>query len=108
MAFSAVFLLMTPGKLKSDSLLVASLLVVALTSLPAQALGPVIEHPRLEVTKQPSPFRFALLCVFLLIVMASFLIFVAARTVVPLFGSIVVAPLLYWGIDQRLSKAESP
>ena len=52
--------------------------------------------------------RFALLCVFLLIVMASFLIFVAAQTVVPLFGSIVVAPLLYWGIDQRLSKAESP
>ncbi len=43
--------------------------------------------------------RFALLCVFLLIVMASFLIFVAARTVVP---------LLYRGIDQRLSKTESP
>ena len=55
MAFSAVFLLMTPGKLKSDSLLVASLLVVALTSLPAQARGPVIEHLRLEVTKQTSP-----------------------------------------------------
>ena len=52
--------------------------------------------------------RFALLCVFLLIVMASFLIFVAARTVVPLFGSIVVVPLLYWGIDQRLSKTEVP
>lgn len=60
-AFSAVFLLMTPGKLKSDSLLVASVivgtaaLVVALTSLPAQARGPVIEHLRLEVTKQTSP-----------------------------------------------------
>ncbi len=61
MAFSAVFLLMTSGKLKSDSLLVASVLVgtaaivVALTSLPVLALGPVIEHLRLEVTKQTSP-----------------------------------------------------
>jgi hypothetical protein len=52
--------------------------------------------------------RIALLCVFLLIVMASFLIFVAARTVLPLFGSIVVVSLLYRGIDQRLSKTESP
>jgi K+-transporting ATPase A subunit len=61
MAFSAVFLLMTPGKLKSDSLLVASVivgtaaLVVALTSLPALALGPVNAHLCLEVTKQTSP-----------------------------------------------------
>jgi len=52
--------------------------------------------------------RLALLCVFLLIVIASFLIFVAARTVLPLFTSIVVVSLLYWGIDQRLSKTESP
>jgi hypothetical protein len=52
--------------------------------------------------------RCALLCAFLLIVIASFLIFVAAQTVAPLFGSIVVVPLLYWGIDQRLSKTESP
>ncbi len=61
MAFSAVFLLITPGKLKSDSLLVASVivgtaaLVMALTSLPTLALGPVIEHLCLEVTKQTSP-----------------------------------------------------
>ena len=52
--------------------------------------------------------RIALLCVFLLIVIASFLIFVAARTVLPLFTSIVVVSLLYWDIDQRLSKTESP
>jgi K+-transporting ATPase A subunit len=61
MAFSAVFLLMTPGKLKSDSLLVASVIigtaaiVVALITLPALALEPVIEHLRLAVTKQTSP-----------------------------------------------------
>ncbi len=44
---------MTPGKLKTDSLLFASviigtaLIVVALTYLPAMALGPIIEHLRL-------------------------------------------------------------
>ena len=44
---------MTPGKLRTDSLLFASviigtaIIVVALTYLPAMALGPVIEHLRL-------------------------------------------------------------
>jgi potassium-transporting ATPase potassium-binding subunit len=46
---------MTPGKLKTDSLLFASviigtaLIVVALTYLPAVALGPIIEHLRMVV-----------------------------------------------------------
>jgi len=44
---------MTAGKLKTDSLLFASaivgtaLIVVALTYLPAVALGPIIEHLRM-------------------------------------------------------------
>ena len=44
---------MTPGKFKTDSLLFASvivgtaLIVVALTYLPAVALGPIIEHLRM-------------------------------------------------------------
>ena len=46
---------MTPGKLKTDSLLFASVIigtaviVVALTYLPAVALGPIIEHLRMVV-----------------------------------------------------------
>jgi len=44
---------MTPGKLRTDSLLFASviigtaIIVVALTYLPVMALGPIIEHLRL-------------------------------------------------------------
>ena len=52
--------------------------------------------------------RIAFLCVSLLVVIASFILFVAAGTVLPLFGSIIVAYLLYRGIDRYLSKTESP
>ena len=46
---------MTPGKLKTDSLLFASvivgtaIIVVALTYLPALALGPIVEHLLLQI-----------------------------------------------------------
>lgn len=51
--------------------------------------------------------RFVIICVALIAIILSAVLFLFTRTIVPLFIAIVVIPLLYRGVDMYLDKSEA-